>query len=124
MAHITTWEDNGVHWDVSGELDSDEVVEFNEELSNCRRLTELTYFIWDSSKVTIISADKDDAALASVFGKLISKYNEGIKGAFVASDCHLKALVQEYIDYAKGLDSAWELMLFEDADDARKWVAS
>ena len=124
MTHITTWENQGVYWDIFDNLNSDEVIEFNEELSDNSRLSTIKYFIWDSTNVTKISIDKDDASLASVFSKLLNQYNGNIKGAFVVTDMNLKALVQEYINSSKEIDATWEFIIFEDIKSAREWVST
>lgn len=122
MTHTTTWEENGIYWDIYDVLESDEVIEFNEELSDNGRLEELSYFIWEATKVTNINIDKDDANLAAIFSKSINEYNKKMKGAFIVHDSGLQALVQEYINHSDALGSTWTFMLFDNIEDARKWV--
>lgn len=105
MTHTTTWEENGIYWDIYDVLESDEVIEFNEELSDNGRLEELSYFIWEATKVTNINIDKDDANLAAIFSKSINEYNKKMKGAFIVHDSGLQALVQEYINHSDALGS-------------------
>jgi len=87
-------------------------------------MEEIAYFIWDSTRVTKFTIDKDDANLASIFSKLINKYNKNILGAFIVNDEYLKTIVQEYIDNSKELGSTWKFMLFETVDDASAWISS
>lgn len=122
MAHTTTWENDGIFWDIYDVLESDEIIEFNEELSDHDGLEKLSYFIWDATKVTKINIDKDDANLAAIFSKLINDYNKNMKGAFVVHDSGLQALVKEYINHSDELGSTWAFMLFDNIEDARKWV--
>ena len=124
MAHNTTWKNNGIWWDIYGSLEPGEIIEFNEELSNYIGLEKLSYFIWDATKVTEINIDKDDANLAAIFGKLINEYNNKMKGALVAHDSGLQALINEYINHSDELGSTWTFMLFDNIEDAHKWVAS
>ena len=124
MAHNTTWKNNGICWDIYGILEPDEIVEFNEELSDHAELEKLSYFIWDATKVTEINIDTDDANLAAIFGKLINEYNKKMKGAFVVHDTRLQALVKEYINHSDELGSTWTFMLFDNIEDAYKRVAS
>jgi len=123
MTHTTTWEPNGIYWDIFGTLDSKEVIEFNEELSDYPGLEKMSYFIWDSTKVKKINADQDDANLSAMFGNLLSQYNKNVKGAFVINDSTLKILVQTYIQESKKMESTWVFMMFENRDEARKWVS-
>lgn len=123
MPHTTTWKNDELYWDIYGTIDSNEIMEFNQELSNHPDFDKLKYFIWDTTKVTGFTVDKDDANLASIFGTAISKYNKKIKGAFVAQNTYLIELTEEYIHNSRELNSPWELMIFDNVEDARKWVA-
>ena len=122
MGHTTTWEKDGVYWNIYGILDSAETLSFNEELSDNSRLNELKYFIWDSIDVVEFLIDEDDATLASIFAKLSTQYNVKIKGAFIVKDNYIKKLAHEYIENSERLGSSWKFKTFDNIEDARKWI--
>lgn len=123
MAHETKWEENGIYMNLYNTVNSEEIFEMNVENSDNPRVDDINYFIWDSSNVKKFEVEEDDANLAAIFNASMESHVKNIKGAYVINDKFIRTLINKYIKNIEKLGSTWTFMIFDNLEDARKWIA-
>ena len=68
--------------------------------------------------------NEDDAVHPAVTDKGASLFKQSLKGALIGNNKHIRKYIERYIAASLRLESTWELKLFYNAEDARKWITS
>ena len=124
MNSSTIWTEHGVDWKVVGQLHTKDILTFVEEIAQSPRLNELKYFFWDVTEVTEYVDDDDDVELSANYSVSLEVYNNRLAGALIANTPAMLAFCEEYIKTMKAMESPWEMKVFSDLDEARKWIES
>lgn len=123
MSHTTTWTNESVLWVVEGVLTSAEIMEFLEELTESDTFDQISYFIWDTTRVTKMRIDADDAELSATFSSSLSIYNKRLVGVLLVDDA-VAEFAEGYVSSMEGTGSAWILSVQRNMDQAKKWIDS
>ena len=123
MSHTTTWTNESVLWVIEGVLTSSEMMEFLEELTESNKFNQISYFIWDTTRVTKMCIDADDAELSATFSSSLSIYNKRLVGVLLVDDA-VAEFAEGYVSSMEGTGSAWILSVQRNMDQAKKWIDS
>ena len=123
MPYTTTWEDDGILWQLSGIVTSDELFKFTNAFYSDPRSDDTKYQIVDCSHIekfdlndeTMVELASLDAAASLTIRKL--------KVALVGKAEHVKTINQEYREHYRSFSSNWTVKIFDDIDSARLWIA-
>ena len=122
MPHVTKWEEKGIHWSFSGVVTMEEQQQADGEMYNDPRFEKIRYFIWDGSEIESIAYNTNDADEPAAIDKASSIYRPFLKGALIANNQEVRAVVERYITTSTKLRTSWNLRLFTSLDEARDWL--
>jgi len=123
MPHSTSWEKHGIYWQFSGTVSVKEYFATDAELYNDSRSDQIKYWIWDGTNIEELAISDIHAELAAAADWAATQYNHSVKAALIASDKHIKELMEGYIELSKEFESPWEFKIFETIEEARQWVS-
>ena len=124
MPHTTTWESNGIIWQFSGTVTTEEVNEANREMYKDPRFDSINYFIWDMLNVDELVKDKFEIGEPAATDLGASYTNSCIRGALIAHEGYVYDSCNNYIQLSKTLNNPWQLKLFNDKKNALIWLHS
>lgn len=124
MPHNTIWEKEGIYWQFFGIVPLQEIREADNEVYGDARFDDLKYFIWDATDVKQLDLSENEVDVPASLDTITTSYKPTMKGAFVAGDKGVRGGIERYIKTSLELGSTWKFKLFENIQDARKWVAS
>lgn len=119
----TTWETHGILWEFHGHVTGAEIDKVNSRFFRDERRKDVDYQIIDATGVTGTDWKARDAHLIAAKDYGVQREVKDLKLAFIASHPDFSALVDEYINISKLLDTSWEFRRFDDVESARAWVS-
>ena len=124
MAYITRWEEQGVCWQLSGVVTSQEIFDFTNEFYENPQSDTVSYQIVDCLKIERFELDSETMLEIAALDYAASLSIRHIKVALVGKDSQVKKINQEYLEYSAGFNSNWIIKIFENMSDARIWVST
>lgn len=124
MSYKMNWEANGVYVTFEGHVDAQQVDSATCEMYNHKCFDDLEYFIWDATQMKSLDMTQDDTQIIAYTDNVASSYKHRLKGAFIANDPAVCALVRQYIELSIAIGNPWEHRLFGSEIMARNWLAS
>jgi len=124
MPHHTRWEKNGIYWQFYGTVNEKEYFDTDAELYNDPRSDHIKYWIWDGSLIEKLAVNEIHAELIAAADWAATENNQKMKGAMVANDPAILKLMAVYIEISIELESSWQLKIFKNLEDARRWISS
>ncbi|MCK5648432.1 MAG: hypothetical protein KAI22_06085 [Gammaproteobacteria bacterium] len=124
MAHITNWEEQGVSWQLSGVVTSQEIFDFTNEFYENPKSDAVSYQIVDCLNVERFELGSETMLEIAALDYAASLSICRIKVALVGKDPLVKKINQEYLEYSAGFNSNWIIKNFENMNDARIWVST
>lgn len=121
MAHKTTWEENGIHWEYFGVVTLQEVAQSNTEFYCDDRSDAAKYQIFDGIAVEEFVGTEEEARMIAAIDLGASRSITDLKVALIVPDSALD-LAKQYIASSKELKSPWSFRIFPSVEEARKWV--
>ena len=122
MPYRTKWEERGIVWEFYGRVTGAEIDEANSEFIRDPRREAARYQIIDASGVTGTDWNARDAHVIAAKDFTTNRMTRNLRLAFVASDPDFVALVDEYIEISRNLETSWTFARFDDLPAARDWI--
>ena len=123
MSYTTTWEDNGILWQLSGIVSSQEIFEFTNTFYADPRSDDIKYQIVDCSCIEKFDLGDETMREVASLDAAASLTIKNIKVALVGKAEHVKKINQEYSENFQSFSSNWIIKIFDDIDSARLWIA-
>lgn len=124
MPYTTNWEKNGIYWQLSGVVTSEEIFNFTNSFYQDPKSDTIKYQIVDC--LNIIKFELSDNTMKEVaaldYAASLSIHN--IKVALLINDSDSKTINQTYINYLHTFNSDWVVKIFDNLNDARQWVSA
>jgi hypothetical protein len=114
-----TWKDNGLLWELSGNISAEEFHRINLDHQGDARWDELRYLIADFRNVISIDFPEEELILIQAMDKAAAKSNPYLKIASIANTDETRKFAEFY-----GTDTPWEYKVFETFEEARSWLES
>jgi hypothetical protein len=124
MPVTSRWEKSGYIVDFSDPANFRELINANSRFFEDERSDSCRYVIYDLSGVSslkINDRDLEDIA-ASDFGGSFSI--KRLKVALVTDNVSVRNLCEQYISIKRNLKSPWSYFIFDDIENARKWIST
>ena len=116
------WEPKGVYLKFSGIVSEQEIFDSDDAMYDDPRFADIDYFIWDACDVTSLVMSSVQVDITAVRDMAISLKKDRLKCAFVATEQMIINQLQHYLEKSLLLRSQWQLALFENVEQARKWL--
>lgn len=120
MPYKIVWEKEGVYVKWSGLSDAEEAIKLNGEIYGHRYFDTIKYIISDTLDAEIPNYSETDLRVIAKLDEQASKWNPNLKIAHISNNPEFIALINSYENKMDG--SGWIFMVFDNLDDARKWV--
>lgn len=120
MSYTILWEDDGVIWNMTGEVTDEELIGCNDEIHDDPRFENLRYAIADLSEIEKFAASTESVRQVAKADELTSIRNPHLKVAFVVSTLVMKGLSRLYMQ--EGGSARWDIQIFEDMSSAMEWI--
>ena len=124
MAVKTTWEENGVHWQLTGVVPFQQILNTIEGFYNDVRSDRAKYQLINASKLDAFEVTERDMKCVAAFDYGASKTIKNLKVACVANNPENKKVFELYIEGSRNLNSSWKFQIFDNLETAREWVES
>lgn len=125
MAYHTTWEENGILWEYSGDVTAEEISESQDEFFADYRSKNARYQIIDASSIDSLIWDQSDIVETSANDVGASMAVKDLRIAFIVSeDEDVRQKIEAYIDLCKEMEASWAFGIFRDMEAARNWIES
>lgn len=121
MAHNTTWEEYGIHWEYYGVVTLQEVAQSNTEFYCDDRSDSAKYQIFDGTAAEDFVGTEEEARMIAAIDLGASRSITDLKVALVVPASALD-LAEQYIASSKELKSPWTFRIFPSLAEARTWV--
>ena len=121
MAYELIWEDNGVYWKYSGNVEGNEIIDASTSIYGDARFITLKYKFVDFFDVKNFKMDKSQLALIAYQHLAAERANPYLKNAILIKSGHKTTrMAHEFAAYFN--KSSWEVKVFTDMDEANKWA--
>ena len=121
MAYELIWEDNGVYWKYSGNVEGNEIIDASTSIYGDARFITLKYKFVDFFDVKNFKMDKSQLALIAYQHLAAERANPYLKNAILIKSGHkITRMAHEFAAYFD--KSSWEVKVFTDMDEANKWA--
>ena len=124
MAYEVTWSDKIFYARFFGNLTAEEITAANNSFFTDERSFRIKAQVFDFSEVENFVRESLDPKNFAAIDIGINTYIQEIKGALVVRDNELEDLCREYIAVSQKLGSSWSFGLFDNLEDAKKWIES
>ena len=118
MTYILDWENKGVYWKYSGHISGQEIVEGSTAIYGDPRFDTLRYKLVDFLDIETIDIDKNEVALIAHQHRAAERSNPYIKNAIVIKS--KTELTDSFVAFFS--DSSWEVKVFQNLDEANRWL--
>jgi len=122
VPYETTWEKTGVYWRFYGHVTGEQVMATSMAVYGDTRFDNMRYQIVDCLEVDQWDLTKEQLVEIAAMDRGAAVSNPRVKVAVIATDSKILDVNKVYGEESK--DTAWETEMFENLDDARKWVVS
>ncbi|RLL53537.1 hypothetical protein D8Y20_05030 [Mariprofundus sp. EBB-1] len=120
MAHLITWEDNGLYRKFTGEISANECMQVKLELSADLRFGQIKYIINDYSGISGHSIKVEHARAFAKVNAMMANTKHQLKVALVVPHDSLLHFAQHYCALMQ--DQVFECACFHCVEDARQWI--
>ena len=123
MPHRIEWEEAGAFVFFYGRVGAEELFKVNGRFHADRQFDVAQYLIRDLCYSDPWEDGVDDLAerMARI-DREACNFNKGLRVAHVATDRRIRRVLQRYIDTSGQIGNAWQMQLFDSAEDARRWA--
>ena len=115
------WRGNTVHWKFYGDVTADQIIDAYGSLYGASRFDDTRAQIRDYSLVESLSLSVEEVLKVAAFDKAAALSNPQMKVALVTKDLDHSTLAALYDLELE--ESAWNVGLFDCANEAAKWAA-
>ena len=120
MTFTIQWQEKGVFITFRGIVKSQDLIDANNYLLSNADFDSLDYQVVDFSDVENFKATSYDMGIIGSMNNSQTLFNKKIKVAFITSDNYIKEQIKEYNKYMIKTD--WEIQIFNNLQEAKKWV--
>ena len=120
MTFTIQWQEKGVFITFRGIVKSQDLIDANNYLLSNADFDSLDYQVIDFSDVEDFKATSYDMGIIGSMNNSQTLFNKKIKVAFITSDNYIKEQIKEYNKYMIKTD--WEIQIFNNLQEAKKWV--
>jgi len=124
MAYITKWEKQGVCWQLSEIVTTQELFELTNEFYENPKSDTVSYQIVDCLNVERFELGSETMLEIAALDYAASLSIGNIKVALVGKNPQIKMINEEYLEYSARFNSNWTIKIFENMNDARDWVST
>ena len=121
MAHLNKWEDKGLYREFKDHITGKEVLELNLTIQGDSRFDNLKYVINNFTQITDFDFSDIDIKLIAITDDVAALSNPRLKIALIVTLEPLLKLADSYCEYMK--DSPYICEIFDNLNDAKKWVS-
>ncbi len=122
MPYKVFWEEEGVYVRWSGLSDADESIKLNGDIYGCKHFDTIKYIISDTLDAELPNFSEIDIRIIAKLDEQASRWNPNLKVAHISNNPEFVQLIKSYEN--KMDDSGWTFGVFDNLEDARKWVDS
>ena len=122
MPYTNTWESEGLYRKFVGKVNGGEILESNYELHTDSKFNAIKYIINDFTEVTEYSIETAYINAYATSDEIISNTKGKLKIALLVTQPSLVSLANSYREQMKG--KLFECEIFQNIEDARKWVSN
>jgi len=112
-----TWKDNGLVWELSGDISTEEFHKINSDQYGDPRWDDLRYLIVDFRNVKSIDLPEEEIVVIQAMDKAAALSNPYLKIASIANTEETRKIAEFY-----GADSPRGCAIFETVEEAHSWV--
>ena len=120
MPYRITWEERGIYIKWSGIITAEENIRLNGEIYGNKLFEKIDYQIGDLSEATPSVFSERDIQVITTLEKHASRWNKKLMVAHIAHDPELINSIKAY--ELKLIDTGWKFGIFDNLEEARKWV--
>jgi hypothetical protein len=120
MTFTIQWQEKGVFITFRGIVKSQDLIDANNYLLSNADFDSLDYQVIDFSDVEDFKATSYDMGIIGSMNNSQTLFNKKMKVAFITSDIYIKEQIKEYNKYMIKTD--WEIQIFKNLQEAKKWV--
>ncbi len=124
MSYELAWNKYGVISNFSGEIDSAEVSNCDQEIFVDERFSHCKFFIYDFSKADLSNVTLGDTHRLGANDVTRADLNKKMKGALVSDDELTSQICDQYVKYCKAVKISWEVRRFKCIESAHLWATS
>ena len=121
MSHLNKWESNGLYRGFSNKITGEEVLKINLDIQGDPRFDDIRYVINDFTGIVDFDISDSDIEKIVAMDNAASKSNPKIKIALISIFEPLLVWINNYCDAMQG--SRYECKIFDNTQDAYKWVS-
>ncbi len=122
MAHIITWERQGIVRTFSEHVTSDEVFSSSHEFYRDTRSSTAKYQLIDCINVKSMEFSQDDAEIIASISAGAAESIKGIKVALVSNNQEVIAIFDQYVSLSLAIIPSWQFKIFHSLGKARHWL--
>ena len=120
MTFTIQWQEKGVFITFRGIVKSQDLIDANNYLLSNADFDSLDYQVIDFSDVEDFKVTSYDMGIIGSMNNSQTLFNKKMKVAFITSDIYIKEQIKEYNKYMIKTD--WEIQIFKNLQEAKKWV--
>jgi len=124
MPYITSWEEKGICWQLSGVVSSREIFEFTNAFYENPKSDTIKYQIVDCLNVERFELDEFTMTEIAALDYAASLSIHNLKVALVGKAPHIKIINEDYVKNSNSFSSTWVVKIFDDMKSARAWLSS
>jgi len=122
MSYSYTWQnDNGIYVQYHGDVNLDDFININREISQDRRYSFLSHNLSDLREVKSLKLNQKELEMLAHFHGIPSCDNPGLRLAIVCSKNAIQKKAEAYKNYMQ--ENSWEIQVFDQFKNARLWAA-
>lgn len=122
MPYKIIWEDKGIYIKWFGIISAEENIRLNGEIYGTKLFETIDYQIGDFLDAEYATFSERDIYIIATLEKQASRWNKNLKVAHIANDPEIINAIRSYELNMR--ESGWEFGLFDNLEDARKWVSA
>lgn len=120
MPYNISWEEKGMYIKIWDEFSAEENLQLNGEIYGNKNFDAIKYQIADFLEADTSMFTTNDIKVISRLEFHASVWNKSLKVAHITRDANFIKYVKLYESQMEG--SGWEFAIFDNLEDARKWV--
>lgn len=124
MPYRSTWHPRGLQLDAYGVVTLQDVLDEQVRFYGDPRSDSAKFVIWNSLGAEEIRLDLDDFLPPAASDIGASRSVRGLRVALVAKDPTMWAVCERYKELLSRHQAHWTVELFEDLEQARRWVGA
>lgn len=122
MTFNINWAKKGVYVKFRGTVTAQDLIDANNYVISNGNFDDINYQVFDFLHIDDFKITPYDINIVATMDKSQAEFKKNMKVAIVTEDEYVKEITSEYDQFMQG--SGWETMMFNNCDEAKKWVKS